>query len=226
MVDVHQEAGRRAHGGETVRSDLTAERLIEVGAAVGAAVRAANVDLRSVSAAPIPLRVEILDFSTTSVDTGAMPKTVPLSDLSRRTTEITAQLDDDDVILGRRDAADLYLSTRARHEREVQGLRVTTRTLARLAAERPDLAGDALMDTLPWMAWLTGDDQAGCLRELLRDLRAGAETGELLPFTISLAAWESTAIALASPEIADALRDAGTHQGDANEQMAIARPTA
>ena len=173
-----------------------------------------------------PLRLERLDFSTSSVNTGPMPKTVPLSDLSRRTTEITALLDDDDIILGRRDAADLYLSTRERHEREVQGLRVTTRTLARLAAERPDLAGDALMDTLPWMAWLTGDDQAACLRELLRDVRAGAETGELLPFTISLAAWESTAIAWASPAIADALRDTDTHQDDADGQPAIARPTA
>jgi hypothetical protein len=155
-----------------------------------------------------------------------MPKTVPMSDLSRRTTEITALLDDDDVILGRRDAADLYLSTRERHEREVQGLRVTTRTLARMAAERPDLAGDALMDTLPWMAWLPDDDRVACLQELLRDLRAGAETGELVPFTISLAAWESTAIARVNPEIASALRSAGANVGDVRERATIPRPTA
>jgi hypothetical protein len=155
-----------------------------------------------------------------------MSRTVPMSDLSRRTTEITAMLDEDDVVLGRRDAADLYLSTRERHEREVQGLRVTTRTLARLAGERPDLAGDALMDTLPWMAWLPGEDQVACLGDLLRDLRAGAETGVLLPFTISLAAWESTAIAWVSPEIARALRDADSDEDRESGQSVLPRPTA
>ena len=67
------------------------------------------------------------------------------------------------MILGRRDAADLYLSTRERHEREVSGLQVTTRALAALAAVRPDLAGDALTQTLPWMAWLPTEEKITCL---------------------------------------------------------------
>ena len=107
-----------------------------------------------------------------------MVKTVPLSRLVQRPTEVAALAADHDVILGRRDDEDLYLSTRARHERETKGLRVTTVALAALARVRPDLAGDALKEALPWMAWLPIEEKVSCLQELLDDLRGGAETGE------------------------------------------------
>jgi hypothetical protein len=142
------------------------------------------------------------------VEDGLVTTTVPLSDFSRRTTEVTALVAQNDVILGRRDAADLYLSTRERHEGEVRGLQITTRTLAALAALRPDLAADALTQTLPWMAWLPTGEKIKCLEELLSDLSAGAETGELRPFLLSVSAWQSTAIAWADPEVAQALKDA------------------
>lgn len=152
-----------------------------------------------------------------------MVTTVPLSDFSRRTTEVTKLVAEDDVILGRRDAADLYLSTRERHEREVKGLQVTTRALAALATVRPDLAADALTESLPWVAWLPVDEKVKCLQDLLDDLRAGADTGELRPFFMAMAAWQSTAIAWADPENAQALRDAGTEEPDDDDSV-IARP--
>jgi len=155
-----------------------------------------------------------------------MAMTVPLSDLSRRTTEVTALVAEGDVILGRRDAADLYLSTVERHEREAYGLVVTTRALSALAALRPDLAGDALTESLPWMAWLPSSEKIKCLEELLSDLRAGAETSELRPFMLSLAAWQSTAIAWADPEVAQALRDADGFEDLPPEESLIRRPSA
>ena len=151
-----------------------------------------------------------------------MPKTVPMSDLSRRTTEVTALLNDDDIVLSRRDADDLYLSTRARHDREARGLKVTTEVLAKIAADRPDLAGDALTVTLPWMAWLPNEEKVPCLEELLADLRAGAATGELRPFFLALAAWESTAVTWATPEFARALREPSTD--DPEDATPITRP--
>jgi hypothetical protein len=155
-----------------------------------------------------------------------MATTVPLSDLSRRTTEVTALLADGDVILGRRDAADLYLSTVERHDREVRGLQVTTQALAALAAVRPDLAGDALMQALPWMVWLPIGEKIKCLEELLGDLRAGAETHELRPFFLGLAAWQSTAVAWADPDVAQALEDVDDHDALSLEESVIQRPGA
>jgi hypothetical protein len=151
-----------------------------------------------------------------------MVTVVPLSDFSRRTTEITRLVAEGDVILGRRDAADLYLSTRERHDREVRGLQVTTRALAVLAALRPDLAGDALTESLPWMTWLPASEKIKCLQELLNDLRAGAETGELRPFFLGMAAWQSTAVAWADPDIGQALQDTGDEGSD--EESLIRRP--
>jgi hypothetical protein len=142
-----------------------------------------------------------------------MTKTIPLSNLVQRPTEVASLAAEQDVILGRRNADDLYLSTRERHEREAEGLRITTVALASLAGSRPDLAGDALTASLPWMVWLPADQKVLCLQELLDDLRAGAATGELRPFFLNLAAWESTAVAWSDPELAHVLRrEAGTEE--------------
>ena len=134
-----------------------------------------------------------------------MPATVPMSDLSRHTTDVTARLDEGDIILARRDAEDLYLSTRARHDREAHTLRVTTETLSMIAATRPDIAGEALTGALPWMVWLPNEEKVHCLTELLANLRAGAETGELRPFFLAIAAWESTAVTWSDPDLARSL---------------------
>ena len=141
-----------------------------------------------------------------------MTRTIPLSNLVQRPTEVAALAAEQDVILGRRNADDLYLSTRERHERQAQGLRITTAALASLARSRPDLAGEALTESLPWMRWLPIEERVACLEELLDELRAGAETAELRPFFLSLAAWQSTAVAWSDPDLAQTLR---TDQGAA-----------
>ena len=135
---------------------------------------------------------------------GAMTTTVPLSRLVQRPTEVAALAAEDDVILGRRDADDLHLSTRERHEQEAQGLRITAGALAALARARPELAAESMTETLPWMAWLPQQEREACVQELLDDLRA--DTDHLRPFVLDLAAWRSTAIAWSDPELARALR--------------------
>jgi hypothetical protein len=37
-------------------------------------------------------------------------------------------------------------------------------------------AEEALADELPWLRWLPEEERRLCIRELLADLRAGAET--------------------------------------------------
>lgn len=156
-----------------------------------------------------------------------MATTVPLSRLVQRPTEVAALAAEDDVILGRRDAADLYLSTRERHEQEAQGLRITTGALTALARVRPDLAGDSLTETLPWMAWLPREEKTACLQELLDDLRAGVDTDQLRPFFLDLAAWRSTAVAWSDPELARVLRsDHGSvAETMTYEESLVPRPT-
>jgi hypothetical protein len=153
-----------------------------------------------------------------------MRKTVPLSDLLRQTSEVTSMLADGDLILARRDADDLYLSTRDRHEREARGLQVTARMLAKVAAADPELAANALLDVLPWTRWLPPGDRHDCLTQLVLDLSAGAETGEFRPFQLSLAAWESTAIAWADPDVAEALAAARGPKGRFARRPVVPRP--
>lgn len=149
-----------------------------------------------------------------------MLTSVPLSDLSRQTTKVTEMAAQEDVILSRRgDAEDLLLSTRERYERQTQAQLITTSALAALARTRPDLAAEAMTETLPWIAWLPTQDQVACLQELLDDLRAGAQTGDLRRFALDLDAWQSTAVAYNDPDILAAL------QTNTPDGPSVPRPT-
>ena len=130
---------------------------------------------------------------------------------------------DQDVILDRRDAEDLYLSTRERHDRAESAQRITTAMLAEISRTRPDLAGEAMVATLPWMAWLPSEDKISCLAELLAQLRAGAETGELRPFEVALQAWTSTAVIYSDPEVLAELQRTrtSTELSDADSDVAF-----
>jgi hypothetical protein len=153
-----------------------------------------------------------------------MTVSIPLSNLVQRPTEVAAVVQNEDVILGRRNAIDLFLSTRERREREAEGLRITAATLAVVARVRPDLAEQAMVETLSWMGWLPAVDRAMCLQELVSDLRSSADTGQILPFATSLAAWRSTAISYQDPEVFARLRG-DLHEGD-TQSISIANPAA
>lgn len=112
--------------------------------------------------------------------------TAPLSDLARKTTKVSELVARQDLILSRGEGADLYLSTRQRHEQAAQAQRITTTALTALARLNPPLAGQVLTDCLPWVRWLEGPVKAECVQEL----RAGAQTGQLRPFFLALEAWK------------------------------------
>ncbi|TXR51569.1 hypothetical protein [Quadrisphaera setariae] len=153
-----------------------------------------------------------------------MTTTLPLSRLVQHPTEVATLVAEQDIVLDRRNAEDLYLSTVERHEQESQGLRITTSALAALARVRPDLAGDALSETLPWMVWLPVDEKTACLQELLDNLRAGAETSQLRPFFLNLAAWRSTAITWSDPDLAAMLLAGHDGDGMSEEDSLVAQP--
>lgn len=130
-----------------------------------------------------------------------MRRTVPFSTMQRSQTEVTALLDVGDVVLDRRDASDLYLSTLSRHEDLEELLNLSVGFLADVAATRPDVAGEHLVKLLPWYRWLSSDDKTACLSELLEELRAAAATEEAGPFLRAREAWKETAVIQSNPDL-------------------------
>jgi hypothetical protein len=73
-----------------------------------------------------------------------------------------------------------------------------------MSLERHEVAEDLLVEELSWLVWLPDEERRVCVRELLADLTAGADTGR--SFAHDLASWRSTAEAWADPQLARDLR--------------------
>jgi hypothetical protein len=139
-------------------------------------------------------------------------QTFSYSSFLRGPSQVLPSLADADVILERRDEENLVLSRAERFEAAATGLRIAARSLAILARRHRDLAEEALAEELPWLTWLPATERLVCVRELLADLVAGADTGLLVPFARNLASWRSTAEAWSDPRLAHDLQ--GPFDGD------------
>lgn len=139
-------------------------------------------------------------------------QTFPYSAFLRGPSQVLPSLADADVILERRDEENLVLTRVERFEAVATGLRIAARSLAILARRHRDLAEEVLAEELPWLSWLPADERPNCVRELLADLVAGADTGLLTPFARNLASWRSTAEAWSDPRAARELQ--GPFDGD------------
>lgn len=139
----------------------------------------------------------------------------PYSAFLRGPSQVLPSLDDADVILERRDEENLVLMRAERFEATASGLRMAARSLAILARRHLDLAEEVLAEELPWLHWLPETERPACVRELLADLVAGADTGLLLPFARNLASWRATAEVWSDPQQAHELM--GPFPGDGTE---------
>ncbi|MFC4533308.1 hypothetical protein [Sphaerisporangium dianthi] len=146
-------------------------------------------------------------------------KSFPYSAFLRGPSQVLPSLDDADVILERRDDENLILMRAERFEAGVSTLRIAARALAILARRNSDLAEEVLTEELPWTTWLPDTERHACVAELLGHLVAGADTGELVPFSRALTSWRSTAIAWSDPQLAHDLQ--GPFSGDGGE---VTRP--
>jgi hypothetical protein len=129
-------------------------------------------------------------------------QTFPYSAFLRGPSRVLPSLADADVILARRDEENLVLMREERFEAAATGLRIAARSLAVLARRQRDLAEELLAEELPWLTWLPAAERLACVRELLADLVAGADTGLLMPFARNLASWRSTAEVWSDPTLA------------------------
>jgi hypothetical protein len=146
-------------------------------------------------------------------------RTYPYSAFLRGPSEVLGALDHAHVVLERRDAENLVLIRSDRFSAGMSAMVAAAHVLRTLARRNPDLAAELLADEFTWMRWLPTDERTLCMADLLADLTAGADTGTLLPFAQTVAAWRSTAEVWADSDLASRL--SGPFDGTGDE---IPRP--
>jgi hypothetical protein len=110
-----------------------------------------------------------------------------------------------------------------RFQAMVDGLSLAAKSLAAIARTNRALAEEVFSEELPWLAWLPAEGRVECVRELLDHLRAGAETGLLLPFARASRGWKSTAEVYSDPELARRLRGTAEPVGSGMRSTTSAR---
>ena len=122
-----------------------------------------------------------------------------LSEFLQHSGRVLPDLTEGEVLLHRRDGEDLVLMTRRQSE--------ALATVLQAYFVLSDEGSQAVHVILPWLAFLSSEDQATCLREL-RDVGSAAlHSGRLSRLDETLYAWEATGLAAWD---AQRLRDMGT----------------
>ena len=109
------------------------------------------------------------------------------------------------LLVRRRDAEDLVLTTAARAELEHAAASVTTRmfvALMRRDGGVRELVTDVLPEVFPWVAFLSKEEVQEFVVELVATLRAAESLDNPAPVVQVIEAWRHTAEVMADPELA------------------------
>lgn len=112
------------------------------------------------------------------------------------------------LVVRRRDAEDLVLTTASRAAQARQASSVTSRILVALMQRDPhvgDLVADVVPELFPWVAFLSRDEVREFVGELVSTMRAAESIDNPAPVAQVIDAWRHTAEALADPELAAVL---------------------
>ncbi|MFD4466765.1 hypothetical protein ACFWPA_00560 [Rhodococcus sp. NPDC058505] len=146
---------------------------------------------------------------------------VSFSDLQLRgkaTVERLRRSTAQSLLVRRRDAEDLVLTTAARAELEHTAASVTTRMFVAVMQRDPrarEVVTDVLPEVFPWVAFLPRDDVQEFIVELVATLRAAESLDNPTPVVHVIDAWRHTAEAFADPELAAILAaDTGDDLGE------------
>lgn len=126
-----------------------------------------------------------------------------LTDFLRDPNAIVEQLDARDVVLHRRNAADLHLSLRTRVESDDEAIGFMARLLGRVLADerlRPRFA--EAVATIPWVTFLPVHDREAFVEDVVRTAEGAAELGTMAPLAQVLVEWKATAAIHADPLLA------------------------
>jgi hypothetical protein len=128
-----------------------------------------------------------------------------LSDFLRKSGDVLREVEEHDVLLRRRDGADLMLVRADREEvvRDTVGLSSGFMSWFARAHAPEFLAG--LPDVLPWLRFLPDDDREAFSRELVQTLEACISLDSYDQLGVLLHQWRNTAYVWSRPELLRAL---------------------
>jgi hypothetical protein len=134
-----------------------------------------------------------------------MAAEVNLSDLLNRPKDTLARLAGNRrLVLRRRDAEDLVLTTAERAAADTSVVRDTTRLFAEMMRRDPmvmQLAVQVVPAIFPWVRHLPDDEKREFVAEWLDTLRAAADMDNTAAVEGVVAAWRSTAEVYADPDL-------------------------
>jgi hypothetical protein len=112
------------------------------------------------------------------------------------------------LLVRRRDAEDLVLTTASRAQQVREAASVTSRMFVAVMQHDPrvrELVTEILPEVFPWVAFLSGDDVREFLVELVSTIRAADSIDNPAPVIQVIESWRHTAEVLADPELAAVL---------------------
>lgn len=112
------------------------------------------------------------------------------------------------LVVRRRDAEDLVLTTASRAEQAREASSVTSRLFVALMQHDPhvrELVTDVVPEVFPWVAFLSRDELRQFVIELVSTMRAAESIDNPAPVAQVIDAWRHTAEVLADPELAAVL---------------------
>ena len=137
---------------------------------------------------------------------------VSFSDLQLRgkaTVETWLRTSADRVLLvRRRDAEDLVLTTASRAAQARETSSVTSRLFVAMMQHDPhsqDLVADVVPEIFPWVAFLSREEVHAFVVELVSTIKAAESIDNPAPVAQVIDSWRHTAEVLADPELAAAL---------------------
>lgn len=145
-----------------------------------------------------------------------------LSFMLRNSGAVLRELQDQDVILERRDGPDLFVATTEREDAVRHGFDVAARTIAQVISN-PALIDAGLVSfraAIPWIEWLTPADQKMFAIEFARTMQACSDTGIFRPLSQMLNSWQKSAAIQNDPYLREQLT---TDRGD-DRAVLIDRP--
>lgn len=113
------------------------------------------------------------------------------------------------LIVRRRDAEDLVLTTASRAAQAREAASAASRIFAALVQREPrvhDLVSDVVADVFPWVAFLSNDEVREFVDELVSTMKAAESIDNPAPVAQVIDAWRHTAEVLADPELAAVLK--------------------
>ncbi|GFG83820.1 MAG: hypothetical protein WBH51_18005 [Mycolicibacter algericus] len=111
------------------------------------------------------------------------------------------------LVVRRRDAEDLVLTTASRAAQARETSSVTSRLLVALMQQDPvrDVVDDVIPQVFPWVSFLSRDEAREFVIELTSTMKAAESIDNPAPVAQLIDAWRHTAEVLADPELVSVL---------------------